>query len=143
MGDDGAPTKKKRCTGHVSREELDKRLDDVEGQAEHPWWNHRLLFAARLGLVTEHELKTSLSYRVTCVKTSLRSIGCPGAIQARLRLYSIATSKIHHRLGAMLNMCVRGQQGQPLSLARCGDDRTGRPATPGHHAYRRERDAPR
>ena len=116
MGDDGAPTKKKRCTGHVSREELDKRLDDVEGQAEHPWWNHRLLFAARLGLVTEHELKTSLSYRVTCVKTSLRSIGCPEAIQARLRLYSIATSKIHHRLGAMLNMCVVVNKDNPSAL---------------------------
>lgn len=116
MAEDEEPATKKRCTGHVSRIELDARLAGVEGEEEHPWWNHRLLFAARCNRVTERELKASLSYRVTCVKTSLRSIGCPGSIQARLRLYCIATSKIFHRLGAVLNMCVVVNKNNPTAL---------------------------
>ena len=106
----------KRRTGHVSREELDRRLTGVEGEEEHQWWNHRLIFAAERGKITKHELNTSLSCRVTCVKTSLRSIGCSDAIQSRLRLYSIATSKIHHRLGAMLNMCAVTNKENPREL---------------------------
>lgn len=100
--------KKKRNVNNISRNKLDELLKNVEGQDrdENQWWNNRLFFAAKCGKISETILKASLSCKVSCVKTSLKSIGCPKEIQDRLRLYSIVASKLCHRLGTLLNMCV-------------------------------------
>ena len=115
MEEDDATTKKRKCN-RVSKSELEKRLKSVDGNSVGTWWNHRLQFAAEHGLVSEAELEASMSYRINCVKTSLRSIGCSSSIQSRLRLYSIVASKIQHRLGVLMNMCAVYNKGDEAAL---------------------------
>ncbi|AUF82525.1 hypothetical protein TetV_443 [Tetraselmis virus 1] len=118
MSDSKANEPKKRQRGNVSRLQLDALLKDVEGEDTVPWWNHRLNFAASNGLISDLQLRRSLSYRNSCVKTSLRSIGVAKPLQDRFRLYSIACSKIQHRLGAVLNMAVVIHKDNEASLCR-------------------------
>lgn len=115
--EEATPAVKKRARNQVSKEELSKRLKGIDGEEDVQWWNHRLLFAAHHGRVSEAELHASMSYRVSCVKTTLRSIGCSSSIQSRIRLYSIVASKIQHRMGALLNMCVVYNKGDAAALS--------------------------
>ena len=70
------------------------------------WWNHRLLFAHSHGAITNEQLERSLSCSTRVVKRYLWSITSDITVRSRLRTYSIATTKLWHRLGAIVNMCA-------------------------------------
>jgi hypothetical protein len=90
----------------LSREHLDALLKGVEGEAEHTWWNDRLRFAHSRGKITDKQLRNALTYKTRVVKRYLWSMTTDPEVRQRMRTLSVVSSKLWHRLGALVNMCA-------------------------------------
>ena len=90
----------------LSRDTLDDRLKGVAGEADHPWWNHRILFAHSQGVITDTERDRCLSRKKRVIKRYLWSIATNPVVRERLRAFAIVSSKLWHRLGAAVNLCA-------------------------------------
>ena len=104
-GDDVNKAKRKRSVG---RKELDDRLKGVSHESDecHQWFNDRLRFAFSNNLVTAKELRDSLTGSEKSLKRYLSSLTDDESLIAIVRKYAIACSKLHVRLGALMNAAV-------------------------------------
>lgn len=88
----------------ISHEALNAMLCDVEGSSDVTWYNDKLALAFRHGLITRQQLEDAQSGNERVVKCYLRSRTDDTELLRRLRLYAIVCSRLHHRLGLLMNV---------------------------------------